>query len=265
MNILKSVIIIFSLSLIAIGCGNKNSCIVESSEANGSHILKKQVDDCNDKRVLKEQEFIKDSTGTLIADGFCKTYYNSGKVKSVSFFKEGKPDSLALHYYENGIIERKGYFANDTTFGPQIYFSKNGHLDSIKYYTKNGINWSTIRLDKGKNIASVDGNLLHVTLDEKNPFFDSLPVQRPLLLITEVATVPGMKTDLNMKIVQENVSLLDTTVFRFIPFYNTYVTGLKYKFDRKGRYEFQAIVTLTDSASGKRVYQDTSSTKISVW
>ena len=150
-------------------------------------------------------------------------------------------------------------------FGPQSYFRENGTLDSMNFYTQNEVNWLTIKLGEKKNITSINGKLLHITIDDKNPYFDSIPVQYPLLLLNDVATIKGMKTVLNMKLKQKDVVLVDTTIEKFVPFFNSYLTGLKHKFDKKGSYEFFASITLADSLSGKEIYTDTFARRITVY
>jgi hypothetical protein len=250
--------------IFTISCKEK-VCVVEYNKNVGSRIIKGHIDKCNNNNIVDEQEFKIGSRNQLVANGYCKNYYADQKLKSLFFFKNGIKDSLANEYYENGNVKQCNYYAHGIYFGPQYHYLMNGKIDFIKFYTQNSINWLTIKYSDKGDMTSVKGNLIHITLNEKNAYFDSVPVQHPLMLLSEVAKVPNARTEINIKIEGKKGSVLDTTITAFLPFFNTYMTGIRHKFFYKGNYVFVTKTSLIDSASDKKLYIDSFSKKMVVY
>ncbi len=90
-----------------------------------------------------------DSTFT----GYGGEYYPSGKLKSLSYIKNGMPADTVFFYYENGNIKEKGLVKNNLKNGWWYFYNTNGklkeksefvivrdsmHKNQSYYYDKNG-------------------------------------------------------------------------------------------------------------------------------
>lgn len=68
--------------------------------------------------------------------------YKSGKIKSVSTYKNRALDGVFCSYYSNGQIENQSFYINGELNGEVKYFYKNGQLESICNYKsgfRNGV------------------------------------------------------------------------------------------------------------------------------
>lgn len=233
---LASIIIIISFY----SCRNR-ACIEETSvKLNDSTIQKKKIDRCNSNLVLEEQVFSILPSGKLRADGY------------------------AVNYDKYGEINKKNYFLEDSLYGPQYYY-QNGQLAQIEYFTQRRKKWLTLRFDNKGNVIYVEGKLLHITLTEGYPYFDSIPINGRLRLMEEVATVEKVKTILYVKVNGQGYTSLDTTITRFFPILNSYMTGTQCQFKKKGTYDFFARVTLVDSVSNRVLLVDSFAKQIVVY
>ena len=55
-------------------------------------------------------------------------FYESGKIYSKSFYKNGNKDGEDYRYFENGEIQSKGFYNNGKLEGKNISYDKNGHI-----------------------------------------------------------------------------------------------------------------------------------------
>lgn len=236
------IVFIGLVSFFLCSCQDHN-CIVEAFvNVNDSMIRKKTFDACNDSKIIEEQEFSVDILGRKKADGYRISYNNDGKVT------------------------RKNYFSEGYLYGSQFYYQGQGGGETeVDYYSREREKWLTLRFDENGNIVYLHGKLLHVILNEKCPYFDSIPIAIPLRLIEEVATLEKVKTILSVKISNGDVIYLDTTVAKFHPVLNSYMTGTQYKFVQKGSYDFVGTVTLVDSITGKVLLVDSLKNKMIVY
>jgi len=72
-------------------------------------------------------EFI-DSKADSLFTGFGGETYENGKLKSLSYLKNGVPVDTLFYYYENGKIKEKGLVKNNMVSGWWCYNNKNGKL-----------------------------------------------------------------------------------------------------------------------------------------
>ncbi len=79
--------------------------------------------------------------------GKCKSYYVSGKTKSIQLYKDGKDTGIWKFFYENGQIETIGEFIKGYKDGEWKYFYEDGTLKQISIYNfgiKSGI-WTRFK------------------------------------------------------------------------------------------------------------------------
>ncbi len=79
--------------------------------------------------------------------GECKSYYNSGKTKSIQLYNNGQDTGEWKFFYENGQIETIGNFIKGYKDGEWKYYHKNGNLKQISIYNfgiKTGI-WTKFK------------------------------------------------------------------------------------------------------------------------
>jgi antitoxin component YwqK of YwqJK toxin-antitoxin module len=79
-------------------------------------------------------EFSKDYVGGIL-HGTEKSYYQSGKLKSVGKFNQGKVNGTVTGYYEDGSIQVKAYFNNGVKQGRVIHYYPNGTKQLEAFYT----------------------------------------------------------------------------------------------------------------------------------
>ena len=64
-------------------------------------------------------------------------YYDNGKIKSVTPYKNGVMDGIAKSYYENGTLEIETTYKDDQPEGIARYYDEGGNAKSETTY-KNG-------------------------------------------------------------------------------------------------------------------------------
>lgn len=92
-------------------------------------------------------EFI-DSKADSLFTGFGGETYENGKLKSLSYVKNGMPADTLFYYYENGKTKKKGLVENGFQKGWWIYYREDGSL-------KEKSEWLTLRDSLYKN-QSID-------------------------------------------------------------------------------------------------------------
>ena len=78
-------------------------------------------------------EFSKDYVDGLL-HGAEKTYYQSGKLKSIGYFTKGILDGVVTGYYEDGAIQVVGHFSNGIKDGGVLYYYPNGSKQVEMFY-----------------------------------------------------------------------------------------------------------------------------------
>ena len=66
--------------------------------------------------------------------GSCENYYDSGSVKEMRSFKEGKLTGPFKSYHENGQLASEGQYVNGVADGVWKHYSPTGALISEKTY-----------------------------------------------------------------------------------------------------------------------------------
>ena len=61
-------------------------------------------------------------------NGYCKYYYENGKLKSEGNYKMGKEEGLIISYFENGHKESEEFFLDGILNGKCKYFDENEKL-----------------------------------------------------------------------------------------------------------------------------------------
>ncbi len=89
-------------------------------------------------------------------------YYDSGTLRSQTYYLNGKKNGISIHYYENEQIERILQYVDDLKHGTETYYLKNGSLKE-KLNFKKGLKQG-ICIVKGK-IFNVETTYLE---DRKN-------------------------------------------------------------------------------------------------
>jgi antitoxin component YwqK of YwqJK toxin-antitoxin module len=98
---------------------------------NGDKALYKQFD--TKGNLVLEKEFRK-VNGHLVSEGYAKRFYSNGVLKSLSFYKDDKKDSIDINYYPNGIVESRALFSTDTLAGHVYLFNSNGKPLKYLFY-----------------------------------------------------------------------------------------------------------------------------------
>ncbi|MDC1165927.1 toxin-antitoxin system YwqK family antitoxin [Candidatus Thioglobus sp.] len=78
-------------------------------------------------------EFSKDYVDGLL-HGAEKTYYQSGKLKSIGYFTKGILDGVVTGYYKDGSVQVVGHFSNGIKDGGVLYYYPNGSKQVEMFY-----------------------------------------------------------------------------------------------------------------------------------
>jgi len=81
-------------------------------------------------------EFSKDYVNGVL-HGTESTYYQSGRLKSVGKFNQGKLDGVVMSYYEDGTIQVAGDFNDGTKQGRVIHYYFDGSKQLEQFYNNN--------------------------------------------------------------------------------------------------------------------------------
>jgi len=133
-------------------------------------------------------EFSKDYVDGIL-HGTEKSYYKSGRLKSIGYFNKGKVNGIVTSYYENGVVQVKANFDNGIKQGRVIYYYSNGNpMESTPYsndvihgiaktYWEEGGVFEEVKFEQGQPkymmIYREDGSIA----DDK-VFFDKKVIER---------------------------------------------------------------------------------------
>ena len=109
-----------------------------------------------------------DSLTLGIRHGKLKTYYENGKVKSISNFHCGLRQGNFYDYYENGIIETQEFYFEDKLKSSQSY-SENGNIEEIKnfeYHFKKSRDYKTT--NHKEFYENGDLKIVNIIVEEEN-------------------------------------------------------------------------------------------------
>ena len=110
-------------------------------------------------------EFNKDYVDGVL-HGTEKSYYQSGKLKSLGSFKRGILDGIVTGYYEDGTIQVRATYDNGVKQGRVIHYYPNGTKQVESFYTDDkfdGIRTTWYENGKPMEIAPYSKGLLHGT------------------------------------------------------------------------------------------------------
>jgi len=100
-------------------------------------------------------EFSKDYVDGLL-HGTEKSYYKSGRLKSLGHFNQGQLDGIVTVYYEDGSVKARAFYVNDAKQGRATYYHPNGRKQQEQFYDNNV-------LDGTHKTWYENGNLMEVT------------------------------------------------------------------------------------------------------
>jgi len=110
-------------------------------------------------------EFNKDYVDGLL-HGTEKSYYQSGKLKSLGSFKRGILDGIVTGYYEDGTIQVRATYDNGIKQGRVIHYYPNGTKQVESFYTDDkfdGIRTTWYENGKPMEVTPYSKGLLHGT------------------------------------------------------------------------------------------------------
>jgi antitoxin component YwqK of YwqJK toxin-antitoxin module len=112
-------------------------------------------------------EFNKDYVDGLL-HGAEKTYYQSGKLKSIGHFTKGILDGVVTGYYKDGSVQVVGHFSNGIKDGSVLYYYPNGSKQVEMFYD-NGKLQGTVKTwyENGNVMKSIpySKGMVHGTLE----------------------------------------------------------------------------------------------------
>ncbi len=101
-----------------------------------------------------------------VLHGAEKAYYQSGKLKSLGYFKKGILDGVVTGYYEDGAIQVRAIYDNGVKQGRVIHYHPNGSKQLETFYTDDefdGARRTWYENGKPMEVAPYSKGLLHGT------------------------------------------------------------------------------------------------------
>lgn len=127
---------LIAVVLMLTGCASSTERVVESKYPDNSPQTVKYYKVNGDKRELvREEGFYQNKQKRLEGeyknnerDGKWIYYYESGKLWSEGFFRQGKSEGLRVTYFENGSKRYEGHYKNDLRIGLWKFYDESGKL-----------------------------------------------------------------------------------------------------------------------------------------
>ena len=101
-----------------------------------------------------------------VLHGAEKSYYKSGKLRSLGYFKRGILDGIVTGYYEDGTIQVRATYDNGVKQGRVIHYYPNGTKQVESFYTDDkfdGIRTTWYENGKPMEVTPYSKGLLHGT------------------------------------------------------------------------------------------------------
>jgi len=101
-----------------------------------------------------------------VLHGTEKSYYQSGKLRSLGYFKRGILDGIVTGYYEDGTIQVRATYDNGIKQGRVIHYYPNGTKQVESFYTDDkfdGIRTTWYENGKPMEVTPYSKGLLHGT------------------------------------------------------------------------------------------------------
>jgi len=89
--------------------------------------------DAKKEKIRQKGNFVNDQK-----QGEWTTFYENGKIMSVTTFKNNKPNGYTKSYYPSGNIQEEGNWQLNKWIGEYKYYYENGQLKYHWYYDENG-------------------------------------------------------------------------------------------------------------------------------
>jgi antitoxin component YwqK of YwqJK toxin-antitoxin module len=130
----KYIIVFIAIIAVITGCSTKTERVVESTYPDKSPQIVKYYKTAGEQRELvKEESFYPNKQKRMEGeykknerDGRWIYYYESGKIWSEGFFKNGKSEGSRITYFENGNKRYEGTYKNDLRTGVWKFYTEDG-------------------------------------------------------------------------------------------------------------------------------------------
>ena len=185
--------------------------------------------------------------------GLEKSYFENGKIENIGYYNDGKQDSIWIWYNPIGIIAAKDYWCNGKPFGSQFKFDSFGKINKYLFYSLDGLIYKWEINNRKEILESGTCFFAHYNKNKvtKNELFET---------VFYFATPPSkyfkfklslIKADCNKSIEEKEVSKND---FIKNPYSMTFYFSKK--FSLTGKYKLYSIAEYNDSLSD-RIKRDT--------
>ena len=144
-----------------------------------------------------------------------KSYYQSGKLRSVGSFKRGILDGIVTGYYEDGAIQVRATYDNGVKQGRVIHYYPNGTKQVESFYTDDkfdGIRTTWYENGKPMEIAPYSKGMVHGTLEvyyESGGVFEEVKFEygepKVMRMFTEDGKLSEQKGWIDKKIIERIV------------------------------------------------------------
>lgn len=203
--------------------------------------------------IKSEQEVLKYSDDSMIADGYYKEYFENGKLYIQGFFKKNIQHGLIESYYENGAIFRKYTKEDGWRRGFAYEYYNNGKLKWIEYYRNDSQKSFEAKFDSFGRLDTLKGALFGAgptTINNKT--FDTVN-----MIYHGIVKLNGLKTILRIRVTdKDNHIIAGTSVTNFVEMVNDRACRYAHVFSKPGTYVYENSLSLVDSLTGKIIKND---------
>lgn len=132
----NNIVFLVTIILVFSGCVSNTERVVESKYPDSSpQVVKYYKNSGQQRELVREEGFYQNKQKRLDGeyknnqrDGRWVYYYESGKVWSEGFFKNGKSEGQRITYFENGFKRYEGQYKNDLRIGIWRFYDETGLL-----------------------------------------------------------------------------------------------------------------------------------------
>jgi hypothetical protein len=205
-------------------------------------------------KLKSEGVYLNDS----IKNGWFKSYYEDGTIKSSATFLNGLQNGKTVFFYKRGKMEQEVFWKNGKSYGNANYYFQNGKLDTYSCYDLFGEIMYVMKWDSLGNKIKEEGLAISINRQINFPS-DSVPLGKELTLNYTAAQPPNHTTFVKIKEINVKGEELSEQTYPIIENTVTY----KKTFNHKGKYKIVAIGEVKDS-NGNTITLDTVETEITV-
>jgi len=156
------------------------------------------------------------------------TYFQSGAIKCVIPYSDGKRNGIAFRYYPNGSIEANEIYYQNLQVGDAIYYYENGNLELYSLFDKNSDLRYRLELDSIGKVLTQEGKPFYCIVPKN---LTKLKTNEKLNVNINCARIPFFNSELYYKVIESDGSSEFHGKYEIMDL----LPSLKLEFDKTGK------------------------------